>query len=314
LRCVRGLAAVLPGLLVLFAAGCGGGTSTQPVPTPAITNLFPSNATAGSQTFTMTIAGSNFISDARGTTFAYWNGAARSTNLNASTGQLSVTILASDVAVPGIAQVTVANPSPGGESIVASTFTIEAAQSGAPVVSSFSPSTVNAGQPAFTLTVNGSNFAVSDVAVWNGTQRPATFMSQTQVSIAVSQDDIAAAGLAGVAISQPGLIVASPSVNFPIVGPSSATPSVSSITPSTIATGSPDFQLVVKGSHFAANAVVEWNSTALATSFSNSGQLVALVPAADVATAGTVNVGVTNPNTPATPGGGTSSSVSFSIK
>ena len=311
---VRELAAVLPGILVLFAAGCSGGTNKQPIPTPVITNLFPSNVTAGSQSFAMAISGSSFISDSRGATFAYWNGAARSTTLNVDTGQLAVTILASDVAVPGIAQVTVANPSPGGESIVAATFTIEPAQSGGPVVSSFSPSSVNAGQPAFTLNVNGSNFAAGDVAIWNGTQRTATFLSQTQMSIAVSQTDIATAGFAGVAISQPGLIVASPSVNFPIVGPNSPTPSVSSITPNTISTGSPDFQLVVKGSNFASNAVVEWNNMPLATAFSNSGQVVALVPAADVVTQGMANVAVANPNTPATPGGGTSSTVSFSIK
>ena len=290
---VRELAAVLPGILVLFAAGCSGGTNKQPIPTPVITNLFPSNVTAGSQSFAMAISGSSFISDSRGATFAYWNGAARSTTLNVD---------------------TVANPSPGGESIVAATFTIEPAQSGGPVVSSFSPSSVNAGQPAFTLNVNGSNFAAGDVAIWNGTQRTATFLSQTQMSIAVSQTDIATAGFAGVAISQPGLIVASPSVNFPIVGPNSPTPSVSSITPNTISTGSPDFQLVVKGSNFASNAVVEWNNMPLATAFSNSGQVVALVPAADVVTQGMANVAVANPNTPATPGGGTSSTVSFSIK
>jgi hypothetical protein len=314
LKGVRGLAAVLPGVLVLFAAGCGGGTNTQPIPTPAITNLFPSNVTAGSQSFTMSISGSSFISDSRGTTFAYWNGAARSTTLNVDTGQLAVTILASDVAVPGIAQVSVANPSPGGESIVAATFTIEPAQAGASAISSFSPASVNAGQPAFTLNVNGSNFAAGDVAVWNGTQRPATFLNQSQISIAVAQADIATASLASVAISQPGLIVASPSVNFPIVGPNSPTPSISSVTPNTTSTGSSDFQLVVKGSNFASNAVVEWNNMALATSFSNSGQLVALVPAADVAAQGTANVAVTNPNTAATPGGGTSSTVSLSIK
>jgi hypothetical protein len=70
----------------------------------------------------------------------------------------------------------------------------------------------------------------------------------------------------------------------------------------------------VKGSNFASNAVVEWNNAPLATAFSNNGQVVALVPAADVAAQGTVKVAVTNPNTSATPGGGTSSTLSFTIK
>jgi hypothetical protein len=261
----------------------------------------------------MSISGSNFISDSRGSTFAYWNGAARSTTLNVDTSQLTVTVPASDVAVPGIAQVTVANPSPGGPSIVAATFTIEPVVAGAPVVTSFSPASVNAGQPAFALTVKGSNFAAGDVAVWNGTQRSANFMSQTQMAIAITQNDIAQAGLASVAISRPGLIVASPSINFPIVGSNSSTPSISSLTPTSIAAGNADLQLVVKGSHFASNAVVEWNNAPLATAFSNEGQLIALVPAANVASQGTAAVAVTNPNTPVTLGGGISGTVNFTI-
>ena len=60
--------------------------------TPAITGLFPSNITAGSQGFTLFVAGTGFIADSKGVTFAYWNGSPRSSTLNITTGQLAVTI------------------------------------------------------------------------------------------------------------------------------------------------------------------------------------------------------------------------------
>ena len=55
-----------------------------------MTNIFPSNVTAGSQGFTMFVTGSGFHSGLQGVTFAYWNGSARSTALNAQTGELAV--------------------------------------------------------------------------------------------------------------------------------------------------------------------------------------------------------------------------------
>ena len=65
----------------------------------------------------------------------------------------------------------------------------------------------------------------------------------------------------------------------------------------------------LSGSGFGANAFVEWNGTFVATAFITSSQLVAYVPAALFAAPGTVTVTVTNP----APGGGTSSSVNFTI-
>jgi len=299
-------------------AGCGGG-APQPTPTPIMTNVFPSNATAGSQGFTMFITGADFISDSRGVTFAYWNGSARSTVLNAQTGELEVQILASDLAISGIATITVANPSPGGScadpggTCGNNGFQVVMPQAGNPSISSFSPPSAQVGGMEFTLTINGSNFAAGDVVVWNSEQHPAVFVSQNKMTVDIVSTELVTAGLVGVAVSLPNLITSSTTVDYPIVGPSSSTPSVGSITPSTIAAGNTDFQMVVKGSNFAANAFVEWNNVPLATAFINGSQIVALVPAADVASKGMANVTVTNPTTAATPGGGTSGMSSFTI-
>ena len=58
--------------------------------------------------------------------------------------------------------------------------------------------------------------------------------------------------------------------------------------------GSTTFTLTVDGSGFASDAVVNWNGTPLTTTFVTSSQLTASVPAADLVTAGTEQVTVTN--------------------
>jgi hypothetical protein len=311
----------LLGVTLYASVGCNNKTGIT-VPTPILTNLFPSNVTAGSQGFTMFVTGNDFISDKLGVTFAYWNGSARSTSLNVQTGELEVFILPSDVAAPGIATVTVAKTPPGGSCAAPggtcgnNTFTIIAPQPGDPKISSatpFAPASANLGGPAFTLTVNGSNFAAGDVIVFNGVQRAATFVSQNSMTIDVAAGDLTTAGFASVIVSQPNRINASPVVNFPIIGPSSPTPSISSLSPSTIASGSDDFQMTVSGSGFASNAYVEWNGSPRGTAFISGSKLVALISANDLVAAGNANVTVTNPTTVATPGGGTSGASTFTV-
>src|SRR6202021_1609343 len=67
--------------------------------------------------------------------------------------------------------------------------------------------------------------------------------------------------------------------------------------------------LSVPGSGFVATSEVEWNGTALATPFFSPASLTAIIPAASLTTAGTAALTVINP----TPGGGTSSAISFDI-
>lgn len=293
---------------VLTAGGCG---SKAPAfnATPVIQNLFPSNITAGSESFTMSVQGSGFVSGALGVSFVYWNGSPRSTSFNLTTGQLQVQIPASDVLTPNTVTVTAVNPGPGGGESAGASFTITSVQNGAPVITSFAPTNAAAGGNAFTLTVNGNNFAVNDPVTWNGSVRATTFQNQNQVTAAISATDIALAGSGSVAVNTPNLVTASPSINFPITGANNATPGISSVSPSSTAAGGADLELTVSGSGFVAASSVEFGGVPVATAFISSSELVALIPAADIASSGTVNVGVTSP----APGGGTSSTVPFKI-
>lgn len=57
-----------------------------------------------------------------------------------------------------------------------------------PVITSFSPSTVNHGGPAFNLTVNGSGFVSGDQIGWNFNALPTNFVSPTQLTATITAD------------------------------------------------------------------------------------------------------------------------------
>src|SRR5258708_39582432 len=86
-------------------------------------------------------------------------------------------------------------------------------------------------------------------------------------------------------------------------------PAVSTLVPSSAASGSPALTLTVSGSDFVAASTVNWNGVALATSYVDASHLTATVPASDVTAPGTASVTVFNPS----PGGGTSSKLTFTI-
>src|SRR4029453_13369160 len=90
-----------------------------------------------------------------------WNGAARPTTLVVGAAPtLRATIPASDIATPGTATVTVFNPAPGGGSSNGVSFTVIG--SPVPMFTSLDPASAVAGGPAFTLTVNGSGFVLTN--------------------------------------------------------------------------------------------------------------------------------------------------------
>lgn len=305
------------GILLL----CGCGSNRPPFnSTPSVTNLFPSNIVAGSPDFTLSVVGAGFVSDSRGATFVYWNGFPRSTTLNQTTGELEVQIFASDVATPGIVNVTVVNPAPGGGISTAVSFTVETQQPNAPLLdpsSPISPTSAKAAGDAFTLTVNGpsggGNFQMGDVVTWNGTVLATTFVNSGQLTASVPANDIASIGSASVAVFTSNLVVGSPSVTFAITGPDNPKPTASSLKPSSAASGSGDTEVLVSGSGFTSLSTATWtvggSTTPLALAYLSSSQVILLIPAANLTQSGTAMIEISNP----APGGGTSSQLSFTI-
>jgi len=89
----------------------------------------------------------------------------------------------------------------------------------------------------------------------------------------------------------------------------SPTPTISAISPNSAVAGNAAFTLTISGTNFVAASTVYFGGAALATTFVDSTQLTAAIPASSVASTGMLAVTVTN----AAPGGGTSNAINFSV-
>jgi hypothetical protein len=81
------------------------------------------------------------------------------------------------------------------------------------------------------------------------------------------------------------------------------------LVPTTTAPGGSSFTLTVNGTGFVSASVANWNGAPLSTTLVNSSQLTAIVPALNIATAGTASITVSSP----APGGGVSNVMYFEI-
>jgi len=159
------------------------------------------------------------------------------------------------------------------------TWTVPAAA--APAVTSIVPLSAVAGNVAFTLTVTGTNFSSGESVLWNGTVLATTFVNATTLTAAVPANLIAGAGAATVTVSG-----ASGSQTLTIVSPALA-----GISPSTAVAGSGAFTLTATGTNFLATESIQWNGTALVTTYGGA-SLTATVPASLIASAGSATVTV----------------------
>jgi hypothetical protein len=72
-----------------------------------------------------------------------------------------------------------------------------------PTSTLLSPNFVAIGDPSFDLVVNGSDFVTTSVVIWNGADRPTTYVSSTQLIASIPASDLSTSGTAGVAVRTP---------------------------------------------------------------------------------------------------------------
>jgi hypothetical protein len=94
-----------------------------------------------------------------------------------------------------------------------------------PTITSMSPTSAIAGDPAFTLTVNGTNFVSGSTVNFSGNARTTTFVSATQLTAAILATDIAIAGTFNVTVTNPGGGTSN-SVSFMVLTPQQVTQAV----------------------------------------------------------------------------------------
>lgn len=165
------------------------------VEAPSINGITPLNVEAGGATFTLTVDGAGFTNGS----VVKWNAIDRPTTFVSST-RLTATISAADIAVAGTPQITVANPAPGAGVSNAVTLTVN---NPAPIVTALSPQQATAGGADFALVVDGTGFVNGSVVRWNGSSRPTTFVSPTQLTTAITHGDIATPGSFSITVMSP---------------------------------------------------------------------------------------------------------------
>jgi len=123
----------------------------------------------------------------------------------------------------------------------------------------------------------------------------------TEVAATVPANLMASVGTATVQVQ-----VGGSTTNGVPVAIVSAQPAIESIAPNVAVAGGAGFTLFVYGSELGADAVVQWNGTALQTTHVSDAEVTAAVPASAIATAGSVSVTVVS-------GGATSNPASFTV-
>jgi hypothetical protein len=163
-----------------------------------------------------------------------------------------------------------------------------------------------AGGAAFTLTLTGTGFVTG--ATVNFGSNPAitpSSVTSTQIGATIPAADIATAGTVNVTVTNPAGGGTSNAQTFTVNNPA---PTETSLSPTSATAGGAAFTLTVNGTGFVSTSVVKFNGATKTTTFVSTTKLTAAITAADIATAGTATVTVTNPAP-----SGVSNAVSFTI-
>ena len=295
-------------------------------PAPSNISLSQTTATAGAAAFSLTVSGTNLLP----CSVVQWTSGSTTTQLattyigptQLNPAHLTATVPAAETASAGTATVAVASPAASTNTSNSVSFTISLA-----TIASVSASTTSTNNTPYcsptglTLTVTGTGFADGLTVNWNGSPRPTTFVSATQLAAEITTADTAflGTGAAAVAITVSGSTPASNSnsLKFSLTalptGTTFPAPVINSIAPSNAAietvTG-PPVAMTVSGSGLSPCSVVQWNGAPLPTNiFIGSNGIAAVIPAANITAVGTDQVAVTTP----TPGGGSSGNETFTV-
>jgi mono/diheme cytochrome c family protein len=274
-----------------------------PNPTPVLTSMTPTSAVVAGAPPVLTLTGSGFLSSSVVTV----DGAARTTTY-VNGGSLESALTFADLASAGARQVRVVSPGPGGGASAALAFSV-LAPNPLPVITALQPESAVAGAGALELRVLGSNFLPGSTVKVGGLARSVTYLSTTELAVAVPATDTDTARTLEIEVTNPAP-GGGPGAAFawPVLTPNPL-PVLTSVSPTALAAGSGAQALTLSGEAFLASSVGFVDGTARATTFVSATQLRLELSAADTATAGSWTVDVRTP----APGGGTSSALTVQV-
>ena len=146
-----------------------------------------------------------------------------------------------------------------------------------PTLSSINPATVTAGSGAFTLTASGSNFTGGTRIVWDGIPLATKVVSNSELSAEITAAQILYPGDISVGVVKSDT-TSSNALTLKITGQGPQGPKLTSISPSSVASGSADFTLTATGVGFASGDVITLNGAGITSTFDSSTQLARNCP------------------------------------
>ncbi|HEV2299217.1 MAG TPA: hypothetical protein VGR72_11950 [Candidatus Acidoferrales bacterium] len=195
--------------IAVFTSAPGGGISVvqtltvtpSTAPVPQILSIFPSSVLAGSNSATVTVNGANFVN----TSVANVNGSNRPTVFQSGI-KLLVSLASTDIDIAGTVQVAILNPPvPGGNPPgggLSNAMPVNVVNP-SPTVRSLIPGSVVAGTTNSTLGVLGTGMDSASQVFVNGSARPTSAVSPTQVFSQLASQDVATAGTFPVQVVNP---------------------------------------------------------------------------------------------------------------
>ncbi len=164
-----------------------------------------------------------------------------------------------------------------------------------PTITSLSPASVYVNSATTTITFNGSGFLASSLVYLqsNSTPLPTTFVSATQIKAQIPDTVLSNEGQLSLYVTSPPPGSASASAILQVVG---LEPFINNVSPTSIVAGTASEQLLVNGQNFAAGAKLQWNGTNIPATYVSSSQLQVQLTTAELATAGIIQLAVSNPS------------------
>jgi hypothetical protein len=266
-------------------------------PVPLLSSVTPASVNAGSPTTALTVTGADFTPQSS----VHLGGATLTTTFE-SPAQITAMLPAARMATAGSYPLTVVTPTPGGGTSNSVQFAVLLM-----VVVSPSTQTLEVTETRqFTAAITGSpdqnvTWTVNDIPggdVLVGTISATGLYTAPGVPPVPYQVTLTATSAADPSRSDSAAIT--------IVNP---VPVLQSMAPDTLDAGSPQTTLLLTGSSFTPQSTVEFDGLPLATTFDSATQLTAILPAAQLTSAGSFPVRVITPS----PGGGTSNSLDLTV-
>jgi trimeric autotransporter adhesin len=163
-----------------------------------------------------------------------------------------------------------------------------------PTITSLSPATLYVGSSAVTVTINGTGFLTSSVAFVQNSPLTTTYVSATQIKAQVPASDLSQSTIFQLFVSNPPP-AGGPSlgINLEVLG---LEPSIDAVSPPFVVAGSTPGPIILNGNNFMTGATVQWKGVNVPTTYVSSSELQFQPTVAELATAGIVELSVTNPS------------------